>query len=151
MGQACCDSENLEMREGHGRGTLSRTIPPATRRAVLQRDGHKCQVPDCNNRLWLDIHHLEYFRDGGDHSEDNLITLCCTHHQLLHEGLLGLERDAGELVFRFGDGREVRRAHTARRGREGCVSSGSDSPYEHPPVPTPREAVAQQEPRVSGS
>jgi hypothetical protein len=41
------------------------------RRAVLQRDGHRCQVPGCTNRLWLDIHHLAYRRDGGDHSEDN--------------------------------------------------------------------------------
>ena len=51
VGQACCDSEILEMRDGHGRGHVSRTIPPAVRRAVLQRDGHRCQVPGCCNRL----------------------------------------------------------------------------------------------------
>ena len=78
VGQACCDAEILEMREGSTRGHVSRTIPPATRRAVLQRDRHRCQIPGCSNRLWLDIHHLDYRRDGGGHSEGNLLTLCCT-------------------------------------------------------------------------
>ncbi len=119
VGQACCDAEILEMREGPTRGHVSRAIPPATRRAVLQRDQHRCQVPGCSNRLWLDIHHLEYFRDGGDHSEQNLLTICCTHHQLVHDGLLGIELEAEGLVFRFGDGRVVRVTHVGsrRRGR----------------------------------
>jgi hypothetical protein len=117
VGQACCDAEILEMREGPTRGYVSRTIPPATRRAVLQRDHHRCQVPGCNNRLWLDIHHLEYFCDGGDHAEQNLLTVCCTHHQLVHDGSLGIERDTEGLVFRFGDGRVVRTTHVGSRGR----------------------------------
>jgi hypothetical protein len=107
VGQARCDAELREMREGPGRGHISRTIPPATRRAVLQRDQHRCQVPGCSNRLWLDLHHLAYHRHGGDNAEGNLLTLCCTHHQLLHEGLLGIERGEAGLVFRFGDGREL--------------------------------------------
>jgi hypothetical protein len=111
VGQACCDAEILDMRPGPTRGHVSRSIPPATRRAVLQRDGHRCQVPGCTNRLWLDLHHLEYFRDGGDNSEENLLTLCSAHHQLLHDGLLGIERLDGELLFRFGDGRVVGVTH----------------------------------------
>ena len=118
VGQACCDAEILEMRQGPTRGHVTRTIPPATRRAVLQRDGHRCQVPGCSNRLWLDIHHLEYFRNGGDHSEGNLLTLCCTHHQLVHDGLLGIEKEAEELVFRFGDERVVVVTHVGLRERD---------------------------------
>ena len=125
--QACCDAEILEMREGPTRGHVSRTIPPATRRAVLQRDGHRCQVPGCCNRLWLDIHHLEYFRGGGDHSEGNLLTLCCTHHQLVHDGLLGIEQELKWLVFRFGDGRVVRATHVGHSGGgRGWGKSGAD-------------------------
>ena len=118
VGQACCDAEILEMREGPTRGHITRSIPPATRRAVLQRDHHRCQVPGCSNRLWLDIHHLEYFRNGGDHSEGNLLTLCCTHHQLVHDGLLGIEKEAEELVFRFGDERVVVVTHVGLRERD---------------------------------
>ncbi len=115
VGQACCDAEILEMRHGPTRGHVSRTIPPATRRAVLQRDHHRCQVPGCSNRLWLDIHHLDYRRNGGGHSEGNLLTVCCTHHQLVHDGLLGIEGEAEGLVFRFGDGRVVRVTHVGSR------------------------------------
>ena len=77
------------------------------RRAVLHRDHHRCRVPGCSNRLWLDLHHLEYFSAGGDNSEANLITLCSVHHQLLHDGRLGIERREEGLLFRFGDGRVV--------------------------------------------
>jgi 5-methylcytosine-specific restriction endonuclease McrA len=115
VGQACCDAEILDMREGPTRGHVSRTIPPATRRAVLHRDHHRCQVPGCTNRLWLDIHHLEYFRAGGGNAEENLLTLCCTHHQLVHDGLLGIEQDSEGSVFRFGDGRVVRTTHVGLR------------------------------------
>ena len=114
VGQACCDAQVLEMREGPSRGHISRAIPPAVRRAVLQRDRHRCQVPGCTNRLWLDIHHLKYRRDGGDHAEGNLLTICCTHHQLVHDGLLGIEQEVGGLVFRFGDGRELRTTHVGQ-------------------------------------
>ena len=86
VGQALCDAEVLQMSPGEERGHVSRIIPPAVRRAVLHRDHHRCQVPGCSNRLWLDLHHLEYFSAGGDNSEANLITLCSVHHQLLHDG-----------------------------------------------------------------
>jgi hypothetical protein len=35
------------------------TIPPAVRRAVLQRDHHRCCVPGCKNAAFLDIHHIQ--------------------------------------------------------------------------------------------
>jgi 5-methylcytosine-specific restriction endonuclease McrA len=133
VGQACCDAEILDMRTGPTRGHVSRTIPPATRRAVLQRDHHSCQVPGCTNRLWLDIHHLEYFRAGGGNAEENLLTLCCTHHQLVHDGLLGIEREEEGLVFRFGDGRMVRTTHVGLR------QNPQSRPDERPP-PNAREA-----------
>ncbi len=119
VGQALCDAEILDMRPGPRRGHISRAIPPATRRAVLQRDQHRCQVPGCSNRLWLDLHHLDYHSRGGGHAEHNLVTLCSVHHRVLHEGLLGIEREGGGLMFRFGDGRVV-----GGRGL-GELSSGS--------------------------
>ena len=136
VGQACCDAELLEMREGPERGHLSRTIPPARRRAVLQRDRHRCRVPGCTNRLWLDLHHLTYRRNGGDNAEDNLLTMCSTHHQLLHDGLLGIERCDGELVYRFGDGRVAdgdRRGNSLLRaqcagGLRGSAGGGGGAP-----------------------
>jgi len=120
VGQALCDAEILEMDQGPKRGHLSRLIPPATRRAVLQRDRHRCQVPGCSNRLWLDLHHLTYRIDGGGNAEENLLTMCNVHHHLVHDGLLGVERCEGGLVYRFGDGREVRTTHVGQGPTTRC-------------------------------
>ncbi len=49
------------------------TIPPATRRAVLRRDHHRCQVPGCRNSTFVDIHHITPSSEGGGNNEDNLI------------------------------------------------------------------------------
>lgn len=110
--EASCDAQVLDMLQGETRGHLTRTIRPTTRRVVLQRDGHRCQVPGCSNRLWLDLHHVRFFSRDGDHGEDNLLTVCCTHHRMIHEGLMAIERQADRLVFRFADGstRTVRRS-----------------------------------------
>jgi 5-methylcytosine-specific restriction endonuclease McrA len=112
---ASCDAEILEMREGPQRGHLTRTIPPATRRAVLQRDRYACQVPGCSNRLHLDVHHVKSRACGGGHDEDNLVTLCGVHHDLVHDGRLGVERRGGALVFTFPSGRAVERWSTGGR------------------------------------
>jgi len=164
VGQALCDAEILEMRQGPRRGHLSRFIPPATRRAVLQRDRHRCQVPGCGNRLWLDLHHLTYRSDWGGNSEENLLTMCSVHHHLVHDGLLGVERCKGGLVYRFGDGREVRTTHVgchgatarsmkpaggARAGAEDAVEGPSPrSPGPAPGAPTREEASSPHLSRV---
>ena len=89
--QATCDAEVLDLRAGPNHGHLTRTIPPAIRRAVLHRDGTRCAVEGCRCRLWLDVHHLRSRAAGGTHDEDNLVTLCPLHHRLVHDGLLALE------------------------------------------------------------
>ncbi len=96
---SACDAEVVEMRPGPERGHLSRTVPPARRRAVLERDRRRCVVPGCRCRLWIDLHHLDAFAGGGDHGEENLVTLCTLHHRLLHEGRLGLSREGDALVI----------------------------------------------------
>jgi hypothetical protein len=69
-------------------------------------------------------HQLQVARWGQSGALSNLLTMCCTHHQLVHDGLLGIEGDAGGLTFRFGDGREVATTHVGLVGparlRSGC-------------------------------
>ena len=98
--EAACDAENLEMRPGPRQGHLSRSIPPAVRRAVLERDGRRCTVPLCRNRLWLDVHHTVHRADGGGHDPQQLLTLCCLHHRLHHDGRLAITCDEHG-VFHF--------------------------------------------------
>ena len=45
-------------------------IPPATRRAVLQRDEHRCRVPGCKNTSFLDLHHIVPRSEGGRTTPD---------------------------------------------------------------------------------
>ena len=98
------------MREGPTRGHLTHTIPPATRRAVLHRDRYECQVPGCTNGLYIEVHHVESRAFGGRHDEDNLVTVCSIHHDLVHDGRLGIERrKGGGFVFTFPSGRVVER------------------------------------------
>jgi 5-methylcytosine-specific restriction endonuclease McrA len=66
------------------------SIPPALRRQVLARDGHRCQAPGCHSTRFLEVHHREPRRRGGRNSAANLITLCAACHRLLHERGEGL-------------------------------------------------------------
>ncbi len=93
----------------------SQTIPPATRRAVLQRDQHRCQVPGCRNCAFVDVHHIELRSEGGSHEADKLITLCSAHHRASHRGKIVITGTVSHgLVFRHADGTEYGRAVAPR-------------------------------------
>ncbi|KKK54708.1 hypothetical protein LCGC14_3081980, partial [marine sediment metagenome] len=55
---------------------------------VLHRDGYKCQHKEkgCDHSAVLCVHHTTQRNDGGSDSPDNLITLCRTCHDALHDG-----------------------------------------------------------------
>ena len=52
------------------------------REQVLRRDGWRCQ--NCGTRSNLEVHHKEFRSQGGDDSEQNLITQCAGYHSLAH-------------------------------------------------------------------
>ena len=52
------------------------------REQVLRRDGWRCQ--SCGARSNLEVHHRDFRSQGGDDSEENLITLCFICHSLAH-------------------------------------------------------------------
>jgi len=72
------------------RARATQTIAPATRRAVLRRDHHRCSVPGCKNAQFLDLHHLKLRSEGGGNEAHNLVTLCGVHHRAAHRGQLGV-------------------------------------------------------------
>ncbi|MGA9275328.1 HNH endonuclease [Ilumatobacter sp.] len=71
-------------------GRTQRTIPDRTRRSILHRDQHHCQVPGCNTTRRLEIHHIQHWADGGRTDTANLITLCARHHRMHHKHRLGI-------------------------------------------------------------
>ncbi len=91
-----CDHTDIPMSL---EGRTSQTIPPAVRRAVVAAFHHRCAVPGCRNATWLDVHHIRPRARGGGHAPRNLVLLCSTHHRLLHDDKLLLERAGGRLFF----------------------------------------------------
>ncbi len=75
-------------------------LPAAIERAVRLRDRNRCRVPGCFRRRYVDVHHLTFQSEGGEHSRSNCVCLCTTHHARLHDGRLRIEGDSeGELMF----------------------------------------------------
>ena len=61
-------------------GSVS-TIRPGLRRAVLARD-EGCTIDGCSSSYRLEVHHILERSRGGDHSPENLTTLCWWHHHV---------------------------------------------------------------------
>jgi Domain of unknown function (DUF222)/HNH endonuclease len=94
-----CDASLLRVLENpHGEpldvGRKTRSIPPATRRALNTRDGG-CRFPGCTHQRYVDAHHIEHWADGGETKLSNLVTLCRLHHRLVHEGEIIIETTPG--------------------------------------------------------
>ncbi|TML54208.1 MAG: HNH endonuclease, partial [Actinobacteria bacterium] len=62
----------------------------------------------CQNRRFVDAHHIRHWAHGGETNLDNLVTLCRRHHRLVHEGGYGVESlPRGRLRFRDSSGRPL--------------------------------------------
>jgi Domain of unknown function (DUF222)/HNH endonuclease len=91
-----CDAALTRMT---GKGELdaeitraTRTIQPATRRALAERD-RGCVAESCNRPPeWTDAHHVQHWAHGGPTTLPNLILLCRPHHRMVHEEGWGLRR-----------------------------------------------------------
>jgi 5-methylcytosine-specific restriction endonuclease McrA len=121
VGMAYCDGQNIggahvgaKTSESATRDAMTgpkrtaratQAVPPATRRAVLRRDQHRCQVPGCRHSVFVDVHHIRAREDGGGHELDNLVTLCGAHHRASHHGELTVQGSVSSgLRFRHADG-----------------------------------------------
>jgi hypothetical protein len=65
-------------------GRRRRRPTAALRRAVRERDHCRCRFPGCESRR-VDLHHVQFWRNGGRTSYKNLISLCKYHHRLVHD------------------------------------------------------------------
>jgi len=82
-----------------------RVVHPALRRAVFIRDT-RCRFPGCRSRI-DEVHHIRYFRHGGETVLTNLVGLCWHHHHVIHDTGWRIEGDpGGRLTFRSTHGRE---------------------------------------------
>lgn len=133
--RARCDAEHVGAVDGSVPTRAHQDITPATRRFVLHRDGGKCVVPGCRAARNLDLHHVVSRAENGSHDAANLVTLCSSHHRLLHAGVVKLappqerahvstrdfEHDAFAALVTAGFGKvEARAAVEAARDSGAC-------------------------------
>lgn len=96
---------------------MVRTAPRALRKFLLHRDRGCCAVPGCRRRLWLEAHHIVFFRNGGPTEKGNLVLVCPTHHRLIHEGKLRVRGVAPHgLMWTTADGTPLRAAPSGVAG-----------------------------------
>jgi len=106
-----CDASRVVMRHAaDGQpvevGARTRTIPPALRRALTNRD-RGCRFPGCHVRVGQG-HHVRHWAAGGPTTLSNLALLCRRHHRAVHEEGYQVERGPdGALRFRRPDGRPL--------------------------------------------
>jgi 5-methylcytosine-specific restriction protein A len=105
---ACDASISRIIVNGHSQiidvGRLTRTVPPATRRAIVTRDRH-CRFPGCDRPpAWCDVHHIVPWARGGATDLDNLILLCRAHHRTIHKRRFRLTGPGGDPAFSRSDG-----------------------------------------------
>ena len=72
------------------------------RRRALIRDRFACTVPGCTSCRNIDLHHIVFRSHGGEHTMENLTTVCDLCRVEAHEGLLRIRgRAPDDLVFEF--------------------------------------------------
>jgi len=75
-----------------GAGRRTRTINRRMRRALQRRSGGRCEWVGCDERVYVEGHHIESWAKGGATELDNLVLLCWHHHRAVHEGGYLVER-----------------------------------------------------------
>ena len=69
-----------------GSARARQPITQTVKQAVLIEAGYKCGNPTCRNVLALELHHIEWVKDGGPSTVDNLLALCGHCHDLHTQG-----------------------------------------------------------------
>jgi Domain of unknown function (DUF222)/HNH endonuclease len=105
-----CDAAVVRIIERDGRpltvGRRTRTVPPALKRALDDRDPH-CRFPGCTHERYLHAHHIQHWARGGPTNLENLVRLCPHHHRLVHEGGFTVRQAGRQTLFFRPDGRAV--------------------------------------------
>ena len=108
---ACSSSWSWMLHDSAGKlldlGRRRRRPNTALRRAARERDTCRCRFPGCESRR-VDLHHVQYWSNGGRTKLDNLVSLCKYHHMLVHERgyLIATTRD-GTFAFCHPDGTAI--------------------------------------------
>jgi hypothetical protein len=108
---ACSSALSWMLHDSAGKlldlGRRRRRPNAALRRAARERDKCRCRFPGCESRR-VDLHHIQYWSNGGRTKLENLVSLCKYHHMVVHERgyLIAAARD-GTFTFYRPDGAAI--------------------------------------------
>ncbi|MFT3916837.1 MAG: hypothetical protein QM704_22970 [Anaeromyxobacteraceae bacterium] len=122
---------------------LRQRIPLPVRRAVLERDGHRCTelAPDgerCPETERLEMDHLNPAKETGSSTVDDLVTKCRTHNQYrayLRYGTAHMRRC-------IDDGRRERKERRLERDLETALAGPPPLLAKEPAEPWPQRSPA---------
>lgn len=66
----------------------ARHVTEAQKTLLMRRDRYRCITPGCPNNLWLHMHHIVFYCEGGATVPETLVTVCSACHANIHEGNL---------------------------------------------------------------
>ena len=72
-------------------GANRNKIPTPVQHGLLLEAGYKCGNPTCRHIITLELHHIEYVRNGGGDGPENLLPLCPNCHAMHHNGLIPVD------------------------------------------------------------
>ncbi|NND74773.1 MAG: HNH endonuclease, partial [Ilumatobacter sp.] len=87
-----------------------------------------------DRHLFLEVHHIIHWLDGGPTDTWNLVALCPHHHRLHHHGRLGITGNADDpdgIEFSFAAGDRIH-ASGARPEPPGAPPPQPAGTYQHP-------------------
>ncbi len=102
---ACSSTWSWMLHDSAGQlldvGRRRRRPTSALRRSARERDKCRCRFPGCESRR-VDLHHIQYWSNGGRTKLTNLVSLCKYHHMLVHERgyLIAAARDGTFAFYR---------------------------------------------------
>lgn len=105
LGGKATSSQCIELLLHHFLSAWARVAAKAAREhPIMERDGWKCAVPICSNRVSLQGHHLVFQSQGGGNEPGNQSAICACHHlQGIHAGRLRARGQApGGIVWEVG-------------------------------------------------
>ncbi|MES2962870.1 MAG: HNH endonuclease signature motif containing protein [Bdellovibrionota bacterium] len=91
--------------------SLRSTLPAVLKHALDMRDCRQCTQLDendvrCEERRWLDYHHIIERSKGGQDTFENLTTVCSAHHRMIHDKMIALKTKPASATQDFFAGRE---------------------------------------------
>ena len=73
----------------------SKRLATVHQRRALEAAHPTCAIPDCEVIFdHCNVHHIEYWENGGSTDLNNMVPLCSRHHHAAHEGGWKLELDS---------------------------------------------------------